>query len=237
LLPQDKRKIYPVNPNREKVFDMKCYPNISSVPKSPDLAIIVTSTEVVPDIVEECGKAGVKAIIIIPAGFKETGTEGKTREDKIANIAKKYNTRIIGPNCMGVIRPSANLNTTFVKRMPKLGHVAFLSQSGALGSAVLDWAISKNLGFSAFVSLGSMLDVGFGDLIDYLVEDSETKSIIIYLESIGNAKKFISAARGFARTKPIIVLKSGRFQETTKAVMSHTGATVGEDLYYCCYFS
>jgi len=236
LLAKDKRKIYPVNPNREKVFDIKCYPNISSTPEPPELAVIITRAEIIPDIVEESGKAGVKAVIIISAGFKEIGAEGKAREDRIADIVRKYNIRIMGPNCMGVVRPSTNLNTTFIKRMPKLGYVAFLSQSGALGSAVLDWAISKNLGFSAFVSLGSMLDVNFGDLIDYLGEDPETKSILIYLESIGNAKKFISAARGFSRTKPIVVLKAGKFPETTEAIMSHTGAVVGEDLYYDAIF-
>ncbi len=236
LLAKDKRQIYPVNPNREKVFDIKCYPDVSSVPESPDLVIIVTPAETVPDMVEESGKAGVRAIIVISAGFKEVGGEGKAREDRIADIARKHDIRIMGPNCMGLIRPSANLNTTFAKRMPKTGYVAFLSQSGALGSAVLDWAISKNVGFSAFVSLGSMLDVNFGDLIDYFGVDSETRSIIIYMESIGNARKFISAARGFARTKPIIVLKPGKFRESAKAAKSHTGAMVGEDLYYDAIF-
>jgi acetyltransferase len=236
LLAKDKRKIYPVNPNREKALNMECYPNIGSLPEPPNLAVIVTPAEGVPDLVKESGKAGVKAIIIISAGFKEIGAEGKAREDKIANIASKYNIRVMGPNCMGVIRPSANLNTTFTTRMPKPGYVAFLSQSGALGSAVLDWAISKGIGFSAFVSLGSMLDINFGDLIDYFGEDPETRSIIIYLESIGNAKKFMSAARGFARTKPIIVLKPGKFEESAKAAKSHTGAMVRDDSYYDAAF-
>jgi len=236
LLAKDKRKIYPVNPNREKALNMECYPNIGSLPEPPSLAVIVTPAEGVPDLVKESGKAGVKAIIIISAGFKEIGAEGKAREDKIADIASKYNIRVMGPNCMGVIRPSANLNTTFTTRMPKPGYVAFLSQSGALGSAVLDWAISKGIGFSAFVSLGSMLDINFGDLIDYFGEDPETRSIIIYLESIGNAKKFMSAARGFARTKPIIVLKPGKFEESAKAAKSHTGAMVRDDSYYDAVF-
>ncbi len=236
LLTKDKLKIYPINPNRDKVFDLTCYPNVSSLDEPPDLAVIITPAETVPDLVEECGKAGIKAIIIISAGFKEIGAEGQAREDRIAGIARKYNIRIIGPNCMGIIRPSANLNTTFTRRMPKPGYVAFLSQSGALGSGVLDWAISKNIGFSAVVSLGSMLDVDFGDLIDFFGEDPETKSIIIYLEYIGNAKKFLSAARGFARTKPIIVLKPGKFQESAKAAKSHTGAIVGDDSYYDAIF-
>jgi len=236
LLARDKRRIYPVNPKRESVLDMKCYPQIGSLPEPPDLAIIVIPAEAVPDVVEEAGKAGVKAVIVISAGFKEIGSEGKTREDRIANIARKYNMRIMGPNCMGVIRPSTNLNTTFTAVMPKPGYVAFLSQSGTLGSAVLDWAASKNLGFSVFVSLGSMLDVDFGDLIDYFGEDTETRSIIIYLECMGNPKKFIGATRGLATTKPIIVLKSGKFHESAKAAQSHTGAMVGEDLYVDAVF-
>ena len=236
LLAKDRRKVYPVNPNREKVFDIKCYPNTSSTPEVPELAVIVTPAKTVPDIVDESGKVGVKAVIIISAGFKETGTEGKRLEDKIANIAKKHNIRIVGPNCMGVINPNANLNTTFARRMPKPGHVAFLSQSGALGSAVLDWGASRNIGFSSFVSLGSMMDVSFGDLIDYLGRDPQTRSIIIYLESIGDVRKFISATRGFARTKPVIILKPGKSQESARMAKSHTGAILGEDLYYDAIF-
>jgi len=240
LLAKDKRKIYPVNPNREKLLDIECYPDISSLPEVPDLAIIVTNAEIVPDMVKECGKAGVKAIIIISSGFKEIGAKGKAREDRVAEIASEYNISIIGPNCLGVINPSANLNASFATKMSKPGRIAFLSQSGALGTAVLDWAVSREIGFSAFVSLGSMLDVDFGDLIDYFGEDPETKSIIIYLESFGsslkNARKFMSAARGFARTKPVIIIKAGKFQESVQAAKSHTGSMVGEDLYYDAAF-
>jgi len=232
----DRRKIYPVNPNREEVLGTKCYPDINSLPELPSLAVLVTPAKSVADLVEEIGKAGVKAIIIISAGFKEIGTDGQSREDRIADIATKYDIRIMGPNCMGVIRPSTSLNTTFATIMPKPGNVAFLSQSGALGSAVLDWATSRGIGFSAFVSLGSMLDINFGDLIDYFGEDPETRSIVIYMESIANAKNFMSAARGFARTKPIIVLKAGKFQESIRAAKSHTGAMVGEDSYYDAIF-
>ena len=240
LLAKDSRKIYPVNPNRELISDMKCYPSLASLPETPDLVIIATAAKTVPDIVTECGKAGVKTNIIISAGFKEAGEEGKTREDRILALSSEYGIRIIGPNCLGVIRPRANLNATFTTKMPKLGHIAFLSQSGALGSAVLDWAVSRDVGFSAFVSLGSMLDVDFGDLIDYFGEDPETDSILIYLESLGsslkNTRKFMSAARGFARNKPIIIIKPGKFQESVKAAKSHTGAMVGEDLFYQAVF-
>ncbi|HUX48380.1 MAG TPA: bifunctional acetate--CoA ligase family protein/GNAT family N-acetyltransferase [Dehalococcoidia bacterium] len=240
LLAKDRRKIYPVNPNRELIFDMKCYPSLASLPETPDLVIIATAAKTVPDIVTECGKAGVKTNIIISAGFKEAGEEGKTREDRILALSSEYGIRIIGPNCLGVIRPSANLNATFTTKMPKPGRIAFLSQSGALGSAVLDWAASRDVGFSAFVSLGSMLDVDFGDLIDYFGEDPKTRSIIIYLESLGsslkNTRRFMSAARGFARTKPIIIIKPGKFEESINAARSHTGAMVGEDLYYQAVF-
>jgi len=240
LLAKEKRKVYPVNPNRELILDMKCYPALASLPETPDLVIIATAAKTVPEVVAECGKVGIKAIIIISAGFKEAGGEGKAREDSILALASQYGIKIIGPNCLGLIRPSTNLNATFTTRMPKPGHITFLSQSGALGSAVLDWAMSRDIGFSSFVSLGSMLDVDFGDLIDYFGEDPETKSIIIYLESLGaslrNTRKFMSAARGFARTKPIIVMKPGRFQESIKAAKSHTGAMVGEDLYYQAVF-
>ncbi len=236
LLGKEKRKIFPVNPRREKVLEIKCYPNVASLPEIPDLAIIVIPSDLVADSVEDCGKAGVKSIIIISAGFKEVGAEGIAREEKIKEICHKYNIRIIGPNCMGTIRPASNLNTTFTRRMPKSGNVAFLSQSGALGSGVLDWAISKNLGFSAFTSLGSMMDINFGDLIDYFGADPDTRSIVIYLESIGDAKKFMSAARGFSRTKPIIILKPGKFEESIKSAKSHTGAMVGDDSYYAAVF-
>jgi acetyltransferase len=232
----DKRRIYPLNPKRKSIMGNKCYPGISDLPETPDLVVIVTPAETVQGIVEECGKINNKAVIIISSGFKEIGEEGEIRERSIAEIAKKHQIRIIGPNCMGIIRPSASLNTSFIRKMPDPGKVAFLSQSGALGAGILDWAIRRNLGFSAFVSLGSMLDVDFGDAIDFFGEDPETRSIIIYPESLGNVKRFMSAARGFARSKPIVVLKPGRFQETARALHSHTGAMVGEDLHYDAIF-
>jgi acetyltransferase len=241
LTAKDTRKIYPVNPKKEACLDTKCYPNVKAIPETPDLAVIVTPAQIVPEMVEECGKAGIKAIIIISAGFKEIGAEGKEREARIMENALKYGIRIIGPNCLGVIKPAAGLNATFATKLAKPGRVAFLSQSGALGSAVLDWAASHNIGFSAFVSVGSMLDVDFGDLIDYFGADPKTRSILIYLESLGNslknAKKFMSAARGFARTKPIIIIKPGKFAESMAAAKSHTGAMVSEDLYYDAVFN
>ncbi|MDD5287695.1 MAG: GNAT family N-acetyltransferase [Dehalococcoidales bacterium] len=240
LSSKDKRKIYIVSPNHDKIMDTKCYPNLSALPEAPELAVIATGADTVPDIVEECGKVGIRAVIVISAGFKEAGEKGKEREAKIIEYARKYGMRIMGPNCLGAIRPSSGLNATFARKVTKPGKIAFLSQSGALGTSVLDWAVSRDIGFSAFVSLGSMLDIDFGDLIDFFGEDPQTKSIIIYLESLGNslrnARKFMSAVRGFARNKPIIVIKPGKFQESMQAAKSHTGAMVGEDSYYDAVF-
>jgi acetyltransferase len=157
-------------------------------------------------------------------------------EERILEIKRKYGLRIIGPNCLGVIRPSINLNVTFINKMPKPGKIAFISQSGALGSAILDWAMHENIGFSNFVSIGSMIDVNFGDLIDYFGTDPKTKSILMYVEGITEARKFMSAARHFARTKPIIVVKSGQFSESAKAAASHTGSLSGEDAIYDAAF-
>lgn len=237
---KDNRKVYLISPTHERIGDTECYPKLSALPEIPELAIIATSADIVPDIVEECGKGGIKAVIVISAGFKEAGAKGIEREAKIIECARKYSMRIMGPNCLGAIRPSTGLNATFARKMTKPGKIAFLSQSGALGTSVLDWAISRDIGFSAFVSLGSMLDIDFGDLIDFFGEDPQTKSIIIYLESLGNslenARKFMSAVRGFARNKPIIVIKPGKFQESIQAAKSHTGAMVGEDSYYDAVF-
>ncbi len=236
LLKDSRRQIYPINPNRKKVFNLDCYGSVLDIPQTPELAVIVTPSETVPDIFEECGRAGIKAAIIISTGFKEKGRSGQILETKVARTSTKYGIRVIGPNCMGVIRPSTGLNTTFFMGMPKPGNVAFLSQSGALGAGILDWSMRKNIGFSAFISLGSMVDVDFGDLVDYFGEDPQTRSIIIYPESITNVKKFISAVRGFARSKPVLVLKPGRYAETAQAVLSHTGSMVGEDMHYDAIF-
>jgi acetyltransferase len=229
-------KVYFVNIRKPDILGVKTYPTVEQIPEHVDLAIIATPAKTVPDVIEECGRAGVRGAIIVSAGFKETGPEGKALEEKILEIAKKFGIRIIGPNCIGIIRPRINLNATFVDKMPKPGNVAFLSQSGALGSAILDWAIHENIGFSNFVSVGSMIDVDFGDLIDYFGTDPKTKSILMYVEGITEARKFMSAARHFARTKPIIVVKSGRFSESAKAAASHTGSLSGEDDIYDAAF-
>jgi acetyltransferase len=229
-------KVYLVNIRKPEVLGVKTYQKVEQIPEPVDLALIATPAKTVPEVVEECGRAGVKAVIIVSAGFKETGAEGRALEEKILEVKKKYALRVIGPNSIGIIRPRINLNATFVDKMPKPGKVAFISQSGALGSAILDWAIHENIGFSNFVSIGSMIDVDFGDLIDYFGTDPQTKSILMYVEGITEARKFMSAARHFARTKPIIVVKAGKFSESAKAAASHTGSLSGEDAIYDAAF-
>jgi len=229
--------VYPVNPTHEAVLGIQCYPDIKSVPRTPDLAVICTSAKQVPDIVRQCGEAGVLGIIIMSAGFKEEGEAGKALEELVRIEMKKFDgMRIIGPNCLGIIVPHNNLNVSFAASHPKKGNIAFISQSGALCTAVLDWAIEKKIGFSYFISVGNILDVNFGDLIDYLGEDEKTESILLYIESISDARRFITAARAFATTKPIIAYKAGRYPESAKVATSHTGAMASEDDVYDAAF-
>jgi Acyl-CoA synthetase (NDP forming) len=232
LLWSKERRIFPVNPHMSKVLDVECYPVIATVPEHVDLAVVATPARSVPGVVEECGRAGVEGVVIISAGFKEIGEEGTQLESEIDRIRKTYGMRIMGPNCLGFVRPPLDFNATFLRGKPPTGDIAFISQSGALGSAILDWAVSAGIGFSMFASLGSMIDVDFGDMIDFLGDDPATRSILIYMEGVGNARKFMSAARAFARRKPIIILKPGRFAESAKAVHSHTGAMAGDDAVY-----
>lgn len=229
--------VYPVNPKREAVLGIPCFPDVKSLPKIPDLAVIMTSAKVVPQLVRECGEIGIHGLIIMSAGFKESGEEGKKLEVQVkAEKAKFPDMRIIGPNCLGILVPGLNMNVSFADGMPKRGHVAFISQSGALCTSLLDWAYENNVGFSYFVSIGNSMDVSFGDLIDYFGQDPNTKSIVLYVESIQNARTFMSAARAFARKKPIIVYKSGRFPESAAAAASHTGALASEDSIYDAVF-
>ncbi len=222
-------RIYPVNPKREELFGLPAYADIKQVPDSVELAVIVTPAQSVPDIIEQCGEAGVGSVIVLSAGFKEIGEEGKALETKIQAIIAKSGMRVIGPNCLGVMCPSAGLNATFADGIAMTGSAALLSQSGALCTAVLDWSRKENVGFSAFVSVGSMLDVGWGDLIDYFGRDENTSSILIYMESIGDVRGFMSAARQAALSRPIIVLKAGRTERAAQAAASHTGAMASSD--------
>ena len=219
--------VYPVNPKRTSVLGVQAYPRLAALPHPVDLAVIATPASTVPGIMAECVDAGVKGVIILSAGFKESGMEGAVLEEQIRAQIRRGNLRAIGPNCLGVMNPLTGLNATFASTPAYPGHVGFLSQSGALCTAVLDWGREERVGFSSVVSVGSMIDVGWGDLIDYLGSDPQTTSIIMYLETIGDARSFLSAAREVARTKPIIVLKAGRTQEAAHAAASHTGALTG----------
>ncbi len=221
--------IYPINPNRPSVLGIKAYPNIAAAPEQVDLAIFCTPAPSIPNLIKECVDMGVPGAIVISAGFKEIGPEGAALEAQIMEHARKGNMRIIGPNCLGLMNPHSGLNATFAADIAKPGSVGFISQSGALCTAVLDWSFKENVGFSAFVSVGSMLDVGWGDLIYYLGDDPKTNSIVIYMETIGDARSFLSAAREVALTKPIIVIKPGRTASAAKAAASHTGSLTGSD--------
>jgi len=221
--------VFPINPKRPSVLGVKAYKLISEVPEEVDLAVIVTPAASVPGIMHDCAEEGVKAAIVISAGFKEIGPAGLELERQTLIEARRGNMRIIGPNCLGVMSPLTGLNATFAAAIARPGNVGFISQSGALCTAVLDWSLRELVGFSAFVSIGSMLDVGWGDLIYYLGNDPRTRSIVIYMETIGDARGFLSAAREVALNKPIIVIKAGRSEAAAKAAASHTGSLAGSD--------
>ncbi|HEX6139132.1 MAG TPA: bifunctional acetate--CoA ligase family protein/GNAT family N-acetyltransferase [Candidatus Limnocylindria bacterium] len=221
--------VFPINAKRASVLGLKAYPNLASVPDPVELAVIVTPAATVPGLVEECAEAGVKAVIVISAGFKETGPEGVELERRILATARRAGMRIIGPNCLGVMSPVTGFNATFAAGIARPGSVGFVSQSGALLTAILDWADREQTGFSSIVSLGSMLDVGWGDVIYALGDDPHTRSIVVYMETIGDARAFLSAAREVALTKPIIVIKPGRTEAAARAAASHTGSLTGSD--------
>jgi acetyltransferase len=221
--------VFPVSAQRLSVLGIKAYPTIGAVPEDVDLAVIATPAKTVPAIMAECADAGVRGAIIISAGFKETGPDGERLEQEILTQARRGQIRVIGPNCLGVMSPLTGLNATFAGAMARPGSVGFISQSGALGTAILDWSLRELVGFSCFISIGSMVDIGWGDLIDYLGDDTRTRSIVLYMESIGDARSFLSAAREVALTKPIIVIKAGRSEAASRAAASHTGALTGSD--------
>jgi acetyltransferase len=227
-----KGRIYAVNPGRKQVFGLPCYPSVGAVPEVVDLAVIVIPAASVPEAVGECVASKVASIVVISAGFKEKGPEGAALEKEIQKHLQGCMTRLIGPNCLGVMNPLIGLNATFAEDIARPGNVAFLSQSGALLTAILDWSFVEQVGFSAIVSTGSMLDVGWGDLLSYFGEDSNTKSILLYMESIGDARSFLSAAREVSFSKPIIVIKAGRSEAASRAAASHTGAMTGSDEVY-----
>jgi len=222
-------KLYPINPKNPEVQGKKAYPTISDIREPVELVVIATPPKTVPGLIEECGIHGVKAAVIITAGFGEAGHEGEVLERRLMEAAHRYNIRLIGPNCLGIMRPSIGLNATFNKGGANTGNIAFVSQSGALCTAILDWAQSNDVGFSSVVSMGSSTDVDFGEILDYLVSDPNTHSILMYIEGIRNARSFMSAMRAAALIKPVILVKVGRHAAGSKAAMSHTASLVGSD--------
>jgi acetyltransferase len=232
LMDSGNRAVYPVNPHHESVLGVPTYASIADVPERVDLVVVATPAATVPDVLSQCVAVDAKGAIVVSAGFGETGPEGKALEQEVRDVLARSKMRMIGPNCLGVIRPSVGLNASFLKVKPEAGNIALISQSGALGTGMLDWATSSKVGFSLFASVGGMVNVDFADLIDFLGEDPYTRSILIYMETIGDARRFMSAARGFARNKPIIILKPGKYFESARAALSHTGAMAGGDEVY-----
>jgi acetyltransferase len=221
--------IYPVNPTRSSVLGIKAYSNLTKLPEKPELVVVTTPATTIPAIIREAADLGIPGAVVISAGFKETGPAGVDLEQQLLAHARRGKMRLVGPNCLGVMNPITGVNATFAAGIARRGNVAFVSQSGALCTAVLDWSLREEVGFSAFVSIGSMLDVGWGDLISYFGDDPNTKSIVIYMETIGDARSFLSAAREVALTKPIIIIKPGRTEGAAKAAASHTGSLTGSD--------
>lgn len=225
--------VMPVNPKYNSVSGMTCYPDVKSLPETPDLAVLCVGAEHVPQAIADLAARGTRAAVVISAGFGEVGTaEGKKLEQDMLAAAKPHNLRIIGPNCVGVMVPGAKLNASFAHIAPSAGSLAFVSQSGALCTAILDYVAERDIGFSHFVSLGNCSDVDFGDMLDYLAADPTTSAILLYIEAVTSVRKFMSAARAASRNKPVIVIKSGRNKAGAKAAASHTGALIGSDGVY-----
>lgn len=228
--------IYPINPKAEEILGIEAHPSLTAVGAPVDLAVICIPIQGVPEIIQECGHLGVKAAIIISAGGKEAGDEGQAIDRAIHEEARKAGVRYLGPNCMGLLCPGCHLNASFAAFTPTPGNLAFISQSGALGSAILGWATQNNIGFSHFVSVGTMADLDFADLIDYLGGEMSAKSILLYMEGLTSHRRFMSAARAVSRIKPIILAKSGRSEAGARAAASHTGAMAGMDEAYTAAF-
>ncbi len=225
-------EVYPINPKHETLFGMRCYASASELPVVPELALIATPAHTVAQIMEACGQHGIRHAIVLSAGFREVGAEGAALEATLTAVAKKHGIRFIGPNCLGVLRPSIGLNATFSQGATLSGDLALVSQSGALCTAMLDWAETNGIGFSSVISIGASADLDFGEILDYLAFDTQTKGILLYIEGIRDARRFMSALRAAARFKPIVLVKVGRHATGAKAVQSHTGALVGSDAVF-----
>ena len=222
-------KIYPINPSKNEILSLPCYPSVSVVPDKIDLAIIVIPAKAVADALRDCSKAGVKGVVVITAGFKEVGGEGVDREREIISIVRNSGMRMVGPNCLGVMNTKIKMNASFAAEMPPEGRVAFFSQSGALGVAIIDWALENNFGFSKFVSFGNKADLNETDFLEYFAKDPDTDVILGYIEDIVDGKKFLNIAKEVTKIKPVILIKSGATEAGARAASSHTGALAGSD--------
>jgi acetyl coenzyme A synthetase (ADP forming)-like protein len=229
-------KVYPINPKADEILDLPAYPSVLDVEGSIDLAVIVIPYKYVPGAMKECGEKGIPAVVVITAGFREAGHEGLEREREVLEIAKKYGTRVIGPNCLGVIDTFTPLNASFAAGTPPKGPINFTSQSGALGTAVLDWSLAGELGFSKFVSLGNKADVSEIDLFRLWADDPHANALMAYIEGVGNGREFIETARVVSKKKPIIAVKSGVTKAGSRAVSSHTGSLAGSEQAYAAAF-
>ncbi len=232
-----KGRIFAMNPKRDEVQGQKAFSSLDEIGEPVDLVVVATPAPSIPGIVQECGEHGVKMMLILSAGFRETGAEGRRLEDKVTQLVKRYGIRLMGPNCLGIIRPDKGLNITFGNNNAQPGNLAFVSQSGAICTAILDWAEENEIGFSAVVSTGIAADLDFGDYLDFLVSDPATKAILLYIEGINNSRRFMSSLRAAARIKPVIALKVGRHAAGAEASMSHTGALVGSDEVFAAALS
>ncbi|MEJ2018350.1 MAG: CoA-binding protein [Maritimibacter sp.] len=225
-------KIYPINPKHKQVGGLKCYPSVLEVGEEIDLAVIATPARTVPGIIRDCGDAGIKNAIILSAGFGEGGGDGADYEKELITTAQRAGVRFMGPNCVGLVRPWHKMNATFLRAGTPKGRLALISQSGALNSAISDWAGPHHLGFSALVSLGNSTNIDFGDVMQFLATDPHTDAILLYVEGIKNAPEFLSAMKATTRLKPVIMLKSGRHENSAKAASTHTGALMGADTVF-----
>ena len=230
-------RVYPVNPKEKEILGLKCYMSILDVKDPVDLAVIILPAKFIATVITDCGEKGVKAVTVISGGFKEVGPDGTALEKELITLVKKYNMRMIGPNCVGTMNLITGLNTTFIRGIPTAGGIGFISQSGAVCGGVVDHVVHQGIGFSHFLSLGNEADVSETDMIEYLADDKDTTVIAAYIEGVKDGQRFIHIARDVARTKPIVVLKAGRSAEGAKAVSSHTGSLAGSRVAYTAAFA
>ena len=231
-----KGQLYPINPKADEILGIKCYGDVSDVPDQIDLAVIAVPAKIVPMVAEECGKKGVKGLIVVSAGFSETGREGTQLEKELLAVCLKYNMRMQGPNCLGFISTQSCMNASFAAAQPTVGNIAFISQSGALGSAILNWALQNDVGFTSFISLGNEADLNAADFLEALADDEQTRAVGLYVEGVKNGRRFIEEAKKVSERKPVIALKAGTTDVGVRAISSHTGSLAGSDAAFSAAF-